>query len=447
MKIEYLLIKNKNDICSDIDSFKSLLSSNTRLSFKDDKTLCIGKALYSYTLSVSEPESIGEVVFNLSVKTTDKDDNGAKALEEFDKLLHRVNSEYKNVFVIDTIWNDFSMYYAKALYPKIITVESLLRKIIYIFMTQTLGQKWFTKGTPSDLQEKIKEVSEKNNVKEINENQLNYADFIHLSWFFFTPYALIDNYTKLTDDLKALDSITQEKKEELLKKYERKSNWERYFSDMIKVDDLSDKWDKLYKYRNSVAHSKLISEADYIEADKLLKELIPAFEQCLVNYGNISLNEEEKEAVSKVADSTIPQSGLLRFQTADYIRATSTIPTINNPAELSSISVGSPYIQGNSLYIKSASDELSLNPTYLSSGLAFLRKPDSISILGNDKSYSTISIGDSTIRSFSSSGYDDSIASGVISTGEADKAKMVIEAATAVSNSKKSILINDKLKI
>lgn len=437
MKIEYLFIKKKNDICSDIDSFKSLLSSNTRLSFKDDKTLCIGKDSYSYALSVSEPESIGEVVFNLSVKTTEKDDNGAKALEEFDKLLHRVNSEYQNVFVIDTIWNDFSMYYAKTLYPKIITVESLLRKIIYLFMTQTLGTKWFIKGTPSDVQEKIKEVSEKNNVKDISENQLNYADFIHLSWFFFTPYALIDNYTKLTDDLKALDSITQEKKEELLKKYERKSNWERYFSDKIKVDDLSDKWDKLYKFRNSVAHSKLISEADYIEADKLLKKLIPAFEQCLDNYGNISLNEEEKEAVSKVADSTIPQSGLLRFQTADYIRATSAVPTINNPAELSSIRIGSPYIQGNSLYIKSASDELSLDPTYLSSGLALLRKPDSISIFGNDKSYSTISIGDSTIRSFSSSGYDDSIASGVISTGEADKAKTIIEAATAVSNSKK----------
>ena len=90
MKIEYLLIKKKNDICSDIDSFKSLLSSNTRLSFKDDKTLCIGKDSYSYALSVSEPESIGEVVFNLSVKTTEKDDNGAKALEEFDKLLHRL---------------------------------------------------------------------------------------------------------------------------------------------------------------------------------------------------------------------------------------------------------------------------------------------------------------------------------------------------------------------
>lgn len=437
MKIEYLLIKKKNDICSDIDSFKSLLSSNTRLSFKDDKTLCIGESSYLYSLSVSEPESIGEVVFNFSVKTSEKDDNGAKVLEEFDKLFHRVNSEYQNAFVIDTIWNDFSMYYARTLYPKIIKVESLLRKIIYIFMTQTLGTKWFTKGTPSELQERIKEVSEKNNIENINENQLNYAVFIHLSLFFFTPYALVNNYTKLTDEIKALDSITKEKKEELLKKYERKSNWERYFSDKIKVDGLSDKWETLYKYRNSVAHSKLISEADYIEADKLLKELIPAFEQCLVNYGNISLNEEEKEAVSKVADSTIPQSGLLRFQTADYIRATSTIPTINNPAELSSISVGSPYIQSDSLYIKSASDELLLDPTYLSSGLALLRKPDSISMFGNDKSYSTISIGDSAIRSFSSSGYDDSIASGVISIGGADKAKMVIEAATAVSNLKK----------
>lgn len=382
MKIEYLLIKNKNDICSDIDSFKSLLSSNTRLSFKDDKTLCIGKDLYSYALSVSEPESIGEVVFNLSVRTTEKDDNGAKALEEFDKLLHRVNSEYQNVFVIDTIWNDFSMYYAKALYPKIITVESLLRKIIYIFMTQTLGQKWFTKGTPSDLQERIKEVSEKNNVKEINENQLNYADFIHLSWFFFTPYALIDNYTKLTDDLKALDSITQEKKEELLKKYERKSNWERYFSDKIKVDDLSDKWDKLYKYRNSVAHSKLISEADYIEADKLLKELIPAFEQCLDNYGNISLNEEEKEAVSKVANVTIPEKNDSIMLVSDYMRIGSTVSGDNSG--IIKLNSGNSYIQSGSSFLYGDNpDELSLNPSYLSARIALSNRPQYITAYSN----------------------------------------------------------------
>ena len=39
MKIEYLLIKTRNDFCQTIEQFKNLLSSNSRISFSNNTLL------------------------------------------------------------------------------------------------------------------------------------------------------------------------------------------------------------------------------------------------------------------------------------------------------------------------------------------------------------------------------------------------------------------------
>lgn len=305
MRIEYLLFKSNNDICSNIDSFKSLLTSNLRVIFDQNNLLNVGDSVYSYYLSMCVVESAKEVSFNLIIETQKKDHEGAEELEKFDQLLHRINNEYKTIFKINTIWNDFSIFYASELYSKIGTAENLLRKIIYLFMSQSLGSRWFDKGTPMEVQKQVKNTIEKNNIGELVENQLYYADFIQLSFFFFGKYALVDDKNKLIEDIKSIDNLTEEKKKELLDKYEKKSNWDRYFSDKISVEDLWVKWGKLYEYRNSVAHFKEIKKTDHDNANKILDELIPAFKDCIETYGAITLNDEERKAVSDVADATI----------------------------------------------------------------------------------------------------------------------------------------------
>ena len=96
-----------------------------------------------------------------------------------------------------------------------------------------------------------------------------------------------------------------EKLTELLDQYESKSNWDRYFADTIAVDDLSDKWNKLYGFRNQVEHTKKITKTDYNAACAIIDELKPAFLQSLQLINTISMTVEESEAVEEVAEQTI----------------------------------------------------------------------------------------------------------------------------------------------
>ncbi|OUZ14857.1 HEPN domain-containing protein [Enterococcus cecorum] len=104
-----------------------------------------------------------------------------------------------------------------------------------------------------------------------------------------------------------------EKLTELLDQYESKSNWDRYFADTIAVDDLSDKWNKLYGFRNQVEHTKKITKTDYNAACAIIDELKPAFLQSLQLINTISMTVEESEAVEEVAEQTIaPKTVIVR---------------------------------------------------------------------------------------------------------------------------------------
>ena len=79
----------------------------------------------------------------------------------------------------------------------------------------------------------------------------------------FTKYALNSDYQKLIGKLKKEENQTKEKINELIGQFESKSNWERYFADKIKIENLESKWQILYGYRNNVAHSKCIRKKEY----------------------------------------------------------------------------------------------------------------------------------------------------------------------------------------
>lgn len=284
MKIEYLIIKTKDDFCQDVEQFKSLLLSNTRLKITGDvirfQNTDFGFVITNYEITDKKKK---ETVFYFQISTNESDDSIATKLEEFDALLHRINFEYGNHFTINTIWDDVSMYYTMQLYPQIIKIENSLRKIIYRFMIRIAGGNWYASSVPNEVKDSISKTLEKNNIKEesVLGNQLYYADFIQLSWFFFSKYPL-----KPLDQaalVKIKDAIADEKKDvnKVLEELECKSNWERYFSDILPVDNLSGKWEKLYGYRNQVAHAKRMKRKEYEEALNIINELTPAFNTCI----------------------------------------------------------------------------------------------------------------------------------------------------------------------
>ena len=114
-------------------------------------------------------------------------------------------------------------------------------------------------------------------------------------------------YEKIKEIKDTNDDIQSKEKqlEELLENYEPKSNWERYFANKIAVNDLAEKWGKLYVFRNKVAHAKRICKKEYDEALKIIKDLTNAFEECLNHVDDVELTEEETSAAKTAATEAI----------------------------------------------------------------------------------------------------------------------------------------------
>lgn len=282
MKIEYMLVKGKDDFCQTVDQFNSLLSSNTRVVLKDH-TFEADHRSVDYSVEMYEVESSKETLFKVTfdVKQEKEEEEQILALESADNVLRRINEKIK-AFQINTIWDDVSMYYVRKLYPAIIEVEALLRQIIYLFMMKNVGSKWLKEQSPEEVKKSIKSILEKNNQSSYPDTDaLIYADFVTLGWFFFSKYSLKSDYQTLIKKFRENENMEAEKLTELLDQYESKSNWDRYFADTIAVDDLSDKWNKLYGFRNQVAHTKKITKTDYNAACAIIDELKPAFLQSL----------------------------------------------------------------------------------------------------------------------------------------------------------------------
>ena len=301
MTIEYLLTKSTDDFCNTKEQFISQLLTNSRLEIKG-KTIKFSKSKLSYSLELDtvKHNNNRETVFYFTVSCTEKEENAVETLGEFDALLRRICEE---MFVINTIWDPVSMYYAKLLYPKIIEVENMLRKIIYRFMIKTVGSDWYNDATPEDVKKSIKHVQDKNSHENMASDQLYNADFIQLKDFFFKHYSIRqltpNSFLSLSDTLSSSeDSISVDKLKEFIALYEMKSNWDRYFAGKIQVEDLGKKWEELYTYRNKVAHCKRINKKEYEKANALITELTSAFNACIGSISTIELTNEQTEAVT-----------------------------------------------------------------------------------------------------------------------------------------------------
>lgn len=304
MRIEYLFLKEKDEICSSKEEFIHFLCSNGRITV-DKKIIKFENTDINYTISNENVKGLAkEIVFHLTIETTvEKKQN----LEEFDSVLRRMNDKCDHLFYIYTIWNDVATDYLERLYPKIIEIEHLLRKIIYLLMIKSVGSSWIEKGTPKEVKEKIEETAKRSHVEQFIEDQLEYADFIQLGNFLFTPYSMNSDMQHLIGELKKAkeEKESGNRIDKIISQYESKSNWERYFSEKINIEGLEEKWQKMYSFRNIVAHAKQISRQDYNDAQKLVNELRIAFIDCLNSVDNVALNKEQTEAIQEVAKETI----------------------------------------------------------------------------------------------------------------------------------------------
>ncbi|MBE0456943.1 HEPN domain-containing protein [Pseudoalteromonas sp. KG3] len=99
-----------------------------------------------------------------------------------------------------------------------------------------------------------------------------------------------------------------EKDQDLIKKYIPRSNWEKYFSDLIdeKEDSLKDKWKRLYKLRNKVAHNRYVKKSDFEQIKGLSNNIKSVIDKASAKLVEIDLTEEDRESIIFTYNLTSP---------------------------------------------------------------------------------------------------------------------------------------------
>lgn len=308
MELEYLIIsKRDEEFCSDKTSFENLLSVDTSLNIDKEKHIITDLSSgfnVKYKLEYYDNDNRSERVFDLLLNTQNDDSSEefSQIARKIRKIVIKINSEV----TVCTIRNDIGRKKSILAYPIIFDVENLMRRLIYRFMYINVGMQWVNQALSDDIKKSMGNKNRSN-----LGDYLHNLDFIELSSLLFQTYTNIPFQTfqnKLIElsDLHQFD-ITH------LEDIIPKSNWERYFSNVIKVDnkDFEKKWRKLYDLRNLVAHNNFIDSVDFDLIKKISSEITNNLQTALQKLNDIKLTKEEIVMVkNSVAINTLEQNNV-----------------------------------------------------------------------------------------------------------------------------------------
>ena len=297
MKTEYLIpIDTSNHFAESEKGFNSLLLANEEIEIHRNK-LSFRNMDFKYILQSNKMEKSDINCYHLTIESNVElkdfsfSNKDVIIYLELLKIIKRTFMKYTSDFEI--LWDDVSFACSRKAYPLIYEMENLMRKLLTKFMLVSVGAKWEKENIPSKISKS------KNSDKSINEgNGLLYQlDFIELSTFLFDQYPTKSSIS----ELKELIDNKDETIFEALDQYIPKSNWERYFKNLVPVEDehLKKKWDELYKLRCKIAHNNLFSVDDLKRTISIVNDLKPSITSAITQLDEINIPEEDKETISE----------------------------------------------------------------------------------------------------------------------------------------------------
>ena len=307
MKTEYLITFDGQDgMCSDIEKFKSMLMSHSRIGFGKGSIIKIDGRDLNYVLATGKM-SDGSIYYDFTLECTNDDflDLYGDLLKEIRKVCGKFNGRGA-IVLMDGIGEK----YCQLGYPIVYKTENLMRKLISKFMAINIGIDWVDATAPKEVMESLRTEGKRDKY-----NLLQEVDFIQISNFLFK------NYTK-NDFPKFIDSIKNKNDEECikvseLKEYAPATNWEKYFAKNVKCESeyIRSKWDKLYALRCKIAHCRSITHEEYEELKVLAEDVCLKIQAALDSIQDIQISESERENLAE------NMSGALNDKVADFLAA------------------------------------------------------------------------------------------------------------------------------
>lgn len=291
LRVEYLAIVDGPDgFCADVVSLAHLLQSDRRLCLRGN-TITYDLQEFACDLQSGVTEDQIDRFFHIAIVCEDirQKDVFEAMLKTLRGLLYKLANKEPQI-----LWDDLGRYYAMSAYPVVHEMENLLRKLITKFMLTKVGLGWTKEAVPREVSESIKM---KNAAK--GSTYLHHVDFIQLAHFLFKPYTTGDT-KRILDDLDKSKDVGELVLKDL-KQLIPRSNWDRYFSAVVKCESefIRIRWERLYELRNHVAHNRSLCRKEFEDIESLVGEIRPIIESALTSVGDIVLSPAEKETVAE----------------------------------------------------------------------------------------------------------------------------------------------------
>jgi hypothetical protein len=300
---EYLVIIERQaseaffHLCDDINEFNKLLQSDPNVAIENRRIRYRSELECTYEVKTGTVSGKDQRFFQvrLAFDGPEEDIEGYTGLLRAIKgVIHRAGGQP------ETLWDDVSLYYSQEAYPLIHRIENMMRRLITYFMLTNVGKEWVTVTAPSGVREAIDRSKRKEYL-----DVLHQIDFKHLADFLFKAYQT-GSTTDLYEELNSADRLESLDLDKL-RKYVPRSNWERYFSDVVSCDDryLHTRWNQLYELRCMVAHNALVTKGDYDRIVALVHEVETYLQEAIDNLDRVHVPSEDREQVAEIVASNI----------------------------------------------------------------------------------------------------------------------------------------------
>lgn len=237
-----------------------------------------------------------------------------------------LGSGIREYYVEIVSYDAISEYYCNKMLVKLNTLERNLRKLLFNIYILNFGKDYYQVTMSSNLQDKIKKMINSTTSKEQKDEikkaynvsgkdiesiarlqQFFYSfEFADVQSFLFEPnWTRIDEETRM-EFLSKNSDLSQLSDEELRTAFFRltpKSDWDRFFSSKIHIENINTLIDSIRKYRNSVAHFKHFDRDDYNNCNKIVKKLNNAIVEAIKVTYEVDFTEKNAEIIKNTLSS------------------------------------------------------------------------------------------------------------------------------------------------
>ncbi|MGG5343967.1 hypothetical protein [Enterococcus sp. AZ192] len=297
MKTEYLIqIKKNESIATTENSLKYLLMSNKEINITNDKIEFKDQSFF-YSIQKNIDSNNQYIYYHLTIKSSENSlDLNSGILVTYLTLLKYIRKiMFKHSERIEVLWDEVGFYCSQNAYVLIYEIENLMRKLFTKFMHVNVGASWEIESAPKNLNDKGENQTNRKN--QFGNSLLYRVDFKDLSSFLFKPYAKNENYQDIGKNIREGESISYDS----IKDYIKKSNWERYFKEIVDMESesLMKKLESLYELRCKVAHNNILTIENLKTIEKLTSELKETFSKVIEKLDTVEITDENKDVISE----------------------------------------------------------------------------------------------------------------------------------------------------